>query len=625
MKCPLLIAILLISFFVSAQTGPAGVGTTASNIIWFKANTGTSSTTNLTPLTQWNDQSGNLNHLSQPTANLQPLFRTGVPGQLNGMPSVEFDNNSTTNDYMNCADNSTLDNYTGMTSFCALRYNAGTPAGTPRAIFSKRNDPSSQNDFGWFRYTSNYFFLDVNGTGSRMNTATAYSDNIDYLVSYTFDGSAASNEQKMYTGNTLDAQSNNPSANVPNYASDFHLGVLYGHTGANKQFNGFIPEVIIYNVLLNPAQYFIVNNYLSSKYNIAIATNDYYLGDTPANGDFDLEVAGIGQSSAGNTNNSFDPSVCAGMGITYVSGFDDGDYVLAGNNLAVNTNLYTDVSVVSGGPITARWQRIWNVDATNTGTAINTNVIFDLSNAGFTGTAGIASNYKLLYRSTNSGNWTIVATATSTAGDQVTFTGISFNTNDGYYTLGTLDYYAGTLPVEWLYFNATGNDNTVELNWATASELNSSYFAVERTTDGIIYSEIDRVAAAGSTSFMHSYAATDFFPVSGTNYYRIRQVDLNGTIHYSEIRSVTFSEEKNYSFTTYPNPCNEGFTIYCGDAWIEDKSTVTIYSLDGKIVQRILLSEYPGAVNVPSLLPGMYLVEIVSFSGRSLTTKQIVK
>jgi hypothetical protein len=624
MKFPLLFVIFMPGLLL-AQTGPAGVGTTSSNIVWLKADAGTSTTSNLSPLSQWNDQSGNLNHVSQSTANLQPLFRSGVAGQLNGMPAVEFDNNATSNDYMSCPDNSTLDNYTGMTAFSALRYNSGTTAGIPRAVFSKRVDPSSQNDFGWFRYTSNYIYLDVNGTTNRMNTATAYTDNVDYLISFSFDGTAASNEQKMYTGNTLDAQSNNPSANVPNYNSNFHVGVLYGHTGSEKQFNGFIPEIIIYNVLLNPAQRFIVNNYLSSKYNIAISSNDYYLGDTPANGDFDREVAGIGQSTAGNTNNAFSSSVCAGMGITYVSGFDDGDYVLAGHNLPTNTNFYTDLSVVSGGPITARWERIWYIDVTNSGTALNTNVIFDLSNGGFTGTAGIASNYKLLYRSANSGNWTIVATASSTAGDQITFSGVNFNTNDGYYTIGTLDLNASTLPVEWLYFHAETEDDAVQLSWATASELNSDYFAIERATDFSPFSEIERVDAAGNSSFTRIYSATDRSPATGNNYYRLRQVDLNGDFYYSALQSVTFSGSNNYSCTTFPNPAEGDFTLMLGDAWIEEKSIITIFSVDGRIIQRINVGELNGKPVLFSLSSGIYLIQITSSSGKTVVARQIVR
>ncbi|MDQ3111821.1 MAG: T9SS type A sorting domain-containing protein [Bacteroidota bacterium] len=624
MKLTLFILTYFSAIFSCAQTGPAGVGSTTSNIVWLKADAGTSTTVNLNPVSQWNDNSGNGNHVTQATANLQPLFRTPVAGQLNGMPAIEFDNNATTNDYMNCADNSTLDNYTGMTSFCAFRFNTGAPAGTPRAIFSKRNDPSSQNDFGWFNYTGTKFFLDVNGTGSRMNTVATYNDNVDYLVSYSFDGTAASNEQKMYTGNSLDAQTNNASANVPNYTSDFHVGVLYGHTGTNKQFNGFIPEIIIYNLLLNPAQYFIVNNYLSSKYNIPVSSNDYYLGDTPANGDFDREVAGIGQSTAGNTNNAFSSSVCAGMGITYVSGFDDGDYLLAGHNLPVNTNFYTDIAVVSGGPVMARWQRIWYVDVTNTATALNTNVTFDLSAGGFTGTTGIASNYKLLYRSTNSGNWTIVASASSTAGDQVYFTGVNFNTNDGYYTIGTLDYYMSTLPVEWLYFDAAAETNgTVKLDWTTATELNSDYFAVERTTDGIIYSEIGRIGAAGNSSSLHTYTTTDPSPADGMNYYRLRQEDLNGVFEYSILRSVEIVNNK-YTIQTFPNPSDGSFTLALGTAWIEDNASVTIFAIDGRVVQHFENDELENASISILLSPGIYLVRIDSRSGKSSSMRQIV-
>ena len=107
----------------------------------------------------------------------------------------------------------------------------------------------------------------------------------------------------------------------------------------------------------------------------------------------------------------------------YNSGFDDGDYIFLGHNLVTNAGNTLDVNVTSGGPIDLRWERIWYIDVTNTGNAVNTTLTFDISDGGMGAAVavGAASDYKLLFRSVNSGAWTIVANATSAVGDQVTF------------------------------------------------------------------------------------------------------------------------------------------------------------------------------------------------------------
>jgi hypothetical protein len=281
----------------------------------------------------------------------------------------------------------------------------------------------------------------------------------------------------------------------------------------------------------------------------------------------------------------------------------------------------TDVSVVSGGPVMARWQRVWYVDVTNTSTAISTNVVFDLSDGGFSATAGTASNYKLLYRSVNSGSWTIVATASSTAGDQVTFSNVGF-TNDGYYTIGTLDATTGTLPVEWLFFNASvADENDVQLSWATATEDDADYFAVERTMDGVLFSEIGTVDASGTSTFTHYYSLVDHELEPGVYYYRLREVDFNGQVHYSVLRSVAIAGG-DFTFGNYPNPAGGVFTLTIGDAWIEDRALLTILAADGRIV-------YAGAVMFSRMeieLPaGLYLVEIRAASGRREVVRQVVR
>ncbi len=85
------------------------------------------------------------------------------------------------------------------------------------------------------------------------------------------------------------------------------------------------------------------------------------------------------------------------------------------------------------------------------------------------------------------------------------------------------------LPVELLAFDAQAEGATVQLIWATASETNSAHFAVERSTDGANWSTIATLSAAGNSSSRIEYATRDEHPVRGLAYYRLNQVDMDGT------------------------------------------------------------------------------------------------
>ena len=114
--------LFLIIFYASllSQTGPAGVGTSNTNVLWLKANAGTTSTVNATAISTWSDQSGNGVHVSQSTAAQQPSFATNV---LNGFPGIQFDNNSgnTVADRLHAADNPILDNTPGYSFFNVVK------------------------------------------------------------------------------------------------------------------------------------------------------------------------------------------------------------------------------------------------------------------------------------------------------------------------------------------------------------------------------------------------------------------------------------------------------------------------------------------------------------------------
>jgi hypothetical protein len=138
---------------------------------------------------------------------------------------------------------------------------------------------------------------------------------------------------------------------------------------------------------------------------------------------------------------------------------------------------------------------------------------------------------------------------TATAGS-VTLTNI---TNFSPFTLGSTS--GSTLPVRWIYFTAKRQDAGVLLNWATASELNNDRFEVQRSADGQSFAKIGAVLGNGTTSTVSNYAYLDGdAPATGKLYYRLRQVDYDGTDEYSVIAEVGEGTGSRNNWVAYPNP-----------------------------------------------------------------------
>ncbi|MEL7427201.1 MAG: T9SS type A sorting domain-containing protein, partial [Bacteroidota bacterium] len=113
---------------------------------------------------------------------------------------------------------------------------------------------------------------------------------------------------------------------------------------------------------------------------------------------------------------------------------------------------------------------------------------------------------------------------------------------------------ATILPVDWSSFTATAKGQDVLLNWATTAEENNSHFEVERSTDGRQFQFLAKVESSGS-SFGDEYSFLDDQPISGTNYYRIKQVDFDGSSSFSEIRQVRM--ESSVNVKVFPNPAHD--------------------------------------------------------------------
>ncbi|MES2557396.1 MAG: T9SS type A sorting domain-containing protein [Bacteroidota bacterium] len=135
-----------------------------------------------------------------------------------------------------------------------------------------------------------------------------------------------------------------------------------------------------------------------------------------------------------------------------------------------------------------------------------------------------------------------------------------------------------SLPVELLRFNVSKTAESVICNWETASELNSDYFIIERSSNGIDFEPIGQMDGAGTSTQMHTYTLYDSSPIDhGVSYYRLAQTDFDGTTTYSETKSINFSATT--TVTIVPNPSTGTFSVIGKHI---DLTTLSIRNLFGQ-------------------------------------------
>jgi len=243
---------------------------------------------------------------------------------------------------------------------------------------------------------------------------------------------------------------------------------------------------------------------------------------------------------------------------------------------------------------------------------------------GSTNTVTNPLRYVLIKRQDSSSPWifqgenTIVPTATGTGTANVVSVGLTGITSFSDFAIG-IGAAPITLPVKLTKFAAKAESSSVLLTWETATELNSDKFIVERSNDGSLFLPIGDVKAKGNSSQQISYSLRDKNPQSGINYYRLKQVDLDGSFENSDILPVKFSLSAA-SVKTYPNPVSEWLHV---NGFSSKKATVSWYTLDGRKIAETSLEN--DVTKVPSTLNnGLYIIKILS-NGSHFDQKITVK
>ena len=180
------------------------------------------------------------------------------------------------------------------------------------------------------------------------------------------------------------------------------------------------------------------------------------------------------------------------------------------------------------------------------------------------------------------------------------------------------------LPVTLTRFTAAASGAGVRLAWATASEIDNDYFAVERSADGRAFAAIGRVAGHGSTAQQQAYTYLDERPAAGRLlYYRLRQVDTNGAADYSPVRTVAPAPGPA-GLALRPNPTAATATLDLTVLAASDDYLLTLRDLRGRLVreQRVAGGQRP-TLTLADQPAGVYLVTLVGPGQAS--TQRLVK
>lgn len=180
--------------------------------------------------------------------------------------------------------------------------------------------------------------------------------------------------------------------------------------------------------------------------------------------------------------------------------------------------------------------------------------------------------------------------------------GYEYRSSGGYQGIRLSFGTALVLPLNLLRFDAFKNKTNVQLSWKTTNEINTSYFMLQRSTNGTTFNNIGKVEAV-NTSGNNEYSFTDESPVNGINYYRLQMVDIDGKTTYSFIIKIVFGNTSELQ--VFPNPAKNIITIN----GLQSKGTIKIIAADGKLIKQITITGISLQIDISKLAKGMYILQ----------------
>ncbi|MBD0401304.1 T9SS type A sorting domain-containing protein [Flammeovirga sp. EKP202] len=591
--------------FISGARGPGGVGNDDNNLVWLKADENVYSDEGITlavsgdNVRQWNNQHDNGINAYSETVSFQPIYAENVQ---NGQPGLRF---SGTN-YMDLNSLGISGNSSATYVVAFQDTTVGTLGNLSGGLGDYIIDRSSDSDSEWPLYSlkklnGNFYGYqkrtdDNTNLGGITSTTAINTDPkvIQYQRNY-------GESYEMFYNNTLESSLEDTDGFITPQQPRL------GHE--TNGFRGYMYEFAIYNEGLNEAQTIIVNNYLAAKYDINLTSNDIY--DEDKSGDYDFDVAGIGQVDAENYHYDAQGSGIVRITPTYGSMSDDQFLIWGHDNGTAESIEMTDIP--SG--VTARFERVWRVsEVSSFNLAVDVGrleIYFELIGYDYIS----SPNLVLLIDTDNDGFFSDETPiyGAETYGDYFLFSNVDKITNNRRFTLGTTNGVMANLdlPIELSLFKAKVVDNEqVHLMWKTASETNNEYFTIFKSVDGRKWEELVKIAGAGNSSQALSYSYIDQNPFIGVSYYRLKQTDFDSKYEYSNALKVYLKDLNTQSLKLFPNPTEGSFSVIGNNA---DLKKMRVYNVLGQEVTGlvVLISDQGNRVDLDAskLKKGLYYLK----------------
>ncbi|MBS1511993.1 MAG: T9SS type A sorting domain-containing protein [Bacteroidetes bacterium] len=406
-------------------------------------------------------------------------------------------------------------------------------------------------------------------------------------VAVTYD--AATTTMKLYRDGVLIISNGaaRASASGQNYIGAYN-SALIGAGGIDFYWKGNIDEVKIYNVALSQAQ--IQSDMVSTGYAVP--------GNIIAAYNFDIGVAGgsnIGFTTlTDNSGNSLDGTL---------------------NNFSLTVGIVSNW-VESYALIVPVATSATNVTGGNTGFTANWNTPV---------ASGTIDNYLLYVSSTPDLNSPVAGSPFTVAfgTNSYAVTGLTAG-NNYYYAVaadkasvtgtGALSNVISTLallPVNLVNFTVNKTAGANQLQWTTATEINSKYFVLERSVNGSGFTAIATISSSGNSSTAKTYMYNDILGVNlpPVYYYRLKMVDNTGNFTYSD--RVLVKNSKGIAITVYPNPAADVVRLNVTDKTLLN-TTASIADMSGKVVAQVLITQTATQVNISQYQSGVYVIRLAN-------------
>lgn len=153
------------------------------------------------------------------------------------------------------------------------------------------------------------------------------------------------------------------------------------------------------------------------------------------------------------------------------------------------------------------------------------------------------------------------------------------------------------LPIELTRFTLSVEQTMVMIRWQSATEKNNNWYVVQRSADGIAWEDIQRVKGAGNSTGILNYETQDHSPLHGLSYYRLKQIDFDGSYSYSGIESLNYIPHQREKLHAYPNPC-------ASDLFIEARGHLN------EVIQVRNIMGQPMTVGLINLSNGLYQLRV---------------